>query len=533
MQSTITFPNRTEYFVPTVSRAYTTIQNPSLHKVKQQKMEGYETRMYYEYQDTQRKGGFTQFVTLTYNDEAIPKYNGHNCLRNSDIRYLFHDTRFFKDLKKKYGYTFKYYCGAEFGEGGETHQYKGKRGYGNNPHYHIIIFFTPLQEWKGYTDKETGEIVTTPHLTPREVADGIRHYWCGEGIYDYKEYKKGIVSFGKFDKYGLVKNFRAMSYTSKYCIKDAYFKELETQIVKETYYKLYNKARKLFDSEESIRVYVAEEQDKLIKEFRQKHGFRVLCSNHLGESALQEIKDLLNPMLKIATDKGYKMRTLPMYYFRKLFYTVEKDEYGKYFYKINELGIQYKLAHFNTEIEKKVKKTRENLNYILNNSDLLDIYIKSEDNNAIVPFVNYDREGGEHTINYTLLDGIRELINNEEEDIIYKYAIYEKVYKDRFGKFINPFGDFPMLDFNKDYKHSLKNTHRSRYHNSVTHPSIYKEDIFPYSMHPYFCQDISIYNWFNDINGYVAIQKDREQKQRYEEWKRLKNIKNKIQYAVC
>ncbi len=37
-------------------------------------------------------------------------------------------------LLRKYGTTFKYFVGAQLGDG------KGERGFHNNPHYHVLFF---------------------------------------------------------------------------------------------------------------------------------------------------------------------------------------------------------------------------------------------------------------------------------------------------------------------------------------------------------------------------------------------------------
>ena len=61
------------------------------------------------------------FVTLTYDDESLPRFNSLE---------PFHLTKFFKDFRYRYG-KFRYFAVGEYGE-------DGVRGY--NPHYHAILY---------------------------------------------------------------------------------------------------------------------------------------------------------------------------------------------------------------------------------------------------------------------------------------------------------------------------------------------------------------------------------------------------------
>lgn len=536
MKSTITVQNKSEFFVPTISRTANTFANPLLYNTQKRKQEGYETRLYYEFLETQKKHGFTVMVTLTYNDKNIPKFHGFNCIDTSDIRYLTHDTRFFKDLESTHGYSFKYFVGAEFGEGGETHNYQGVRGIGNNPHYHVIFFFTPLEDYYSI-DKETGEVCTKPHLTPPEVCRAIKHYWQGNTD-DCQEYNKGIVNFGSVDPFGVVKDFRGISYVAKYCVKDKYFKDLEGKLKDKMYHQYRKEAEEKFAGtslDDTIRIqsYVKEKQDELIKEFRNRWSYRVMCSHGVGLSALKEVNDIHNPSVPIPTKKGMANRPLPLYLYRKLYYEVGKTADGKPFYKLNDCGKDYRMFKLAMDIDESEKNTRKNLQTLAQNHKYFTDYLGSKDQHCDCPFISSQNYDSKVFINKALRL-IRTLIlqnTNNTNNLFYRYAIYTKIYKNRFGEFANPFGDYPILDIEHDYKRTLKDTHKPWYHCSVYDNSIYKEELFSYDSHPYFSSDLDLFRFLDDVNSFISVQIDRKARSDNEQHKRLKKIEQAMKFA--
>lgn len=99
-------------------------------------------RAYMEYLDCRAKGGAAYFLTLTYNDENLPKLT----FPNGDVQLCFykrHIHNFVKYLRiqlKKLGYPYKdikYLICAEYGGNG-THR----------PHYHPLFFFPFRIPWK-------------------------------------------------------------------------------------------------------------------------------------------------------------------------------------------------------------------------------------------------------------------------------------------------------------------------------------------------------------------------------------------------
>jgi len=88
-----------------------------------------------------KRGDLSVVFCLTYNDEHLHIAYGHNMLDSDDLKRFSKSSRFEKFLNRSLGYSFDYVCVGEFGEGGATHHYVGKRGKGNNPHYHCVGWF--------------------------------------------------------------------------------------------------------------------------------------------------------------------------------------------------------------------------------------------------------------------------------------------------------------------------------------------------------------------------------------------------------
>ena len=76
------------------------------------------------------------FLTLTYNDECLPKIDGKNTLDTRDIQL------FWKRLRREFDVKFKYFAAGEYGDGKGTRVRLGPDGrlMGDNPHYHACVF---------------------------------------------------------------------------------------------------------------------------------------------------------------------------------------------------------------------------------------------------------------------------------------------------------------------------------------------------------------------------------------------------------
>lgn len=136
---------------------------------------------------------------------------------------------FRKQLLRKYGTTFKYFIGAELGDG------KGSRGMHNNPHYHVLFFL----------ENANNEKFPYKVITPDEFRHLVRMYWQGfdedvdkqNGIFhDYRtDCRYGIAKEG--ENLGKVTDFRACMYCAKYVCKDVQLKQYESKIERKLRFK--------------------------------------------------------------------------------------------------------------------------------------------------------------------------------------------------------------------------------------------------------------------------------------------------------
>lgn len=89
---------------------------------------------------------YSYFITLTYNEDSIPQFNGRDCFSKK------HVTTFLDSLKHRLsrdGYSYRYFLTCEYGE----------EGY--RPHYHAILFLYGRRSDSGSTSR-----VHYPRLTP-------------------------------------------------------------------------------------------------------------------------------------------------------------------------------------------------------------------------------------------------------------------------------------------------------------------------------------------------------------------------------
>ena len=93
--------NRTKYFSPDISKTHVQFSSANSYQSRQIKIEGYETRLYWQFKYCEDHDGQVFFYTLTYCDNAMPKHYGINCFDYEDLRFLF-TGGFNKQLLRKY-----------------------------------------------------------------------------------------------------------------------------------------------------------------------------------------------------------------------------------------------------------------------------------------------------------------------------------------------------------------------------------------------------------------------------------------------
>lgn len=376
----LSFRNRTKYFIPDKDKTKVIVASPDSYSFKCTKQDGYEARLYWQFEYCKSVNGQTFYYTLTYNDAHIPQYFGLNCFDYEDLRYLL-TGGFRKMLLRKYGTIFKYFIGAELGDG------KGKRGMANNPHYHVLFFLEPDPDCKFPYLKISSEDFR--HL--------VKMYWQGfdENDTGYQDYRTALFGIAKEgDNVGLVTDMRACCYCAKYVCKDLTLKQHEDKVERslrlkfkrqlidnyELYegfyrgfiYDRYNtplnsdktrfalsdvqlsemlvpnfsvqmetKDGDTFHSSELLIPYVKEiikvhslwhyfadyrrsVIDDLVRfglnEYRNRYCNKCRISQGVGDYALKELRTMNNPLVKVPDkEDGFKYRPLSMYYYRKLF----------------------------------------------------------------------------------------------------------------------------------------------------------------------------------------------------------------------
>lgn len=571
--------NRTKYFDPDKDCVQVTFSSPDTFQSRNIKIEGYETRLYWQFKYCEDVGGQSFFYTLTYNDEHIPKYLDFNCFDYEDLRDLF-TGGFRKQLLRKYGTTFKYFVGAELGDG------KGERGLHNNPHYHVIFF---LEDAK---NEKFPYVV----ISPLEFRHLVRMYWQGfdededlkKGIFhSYKDAKFGICREG--ENLGKIVDHRACMYCAKYVCKDAklkmaedkvvchlrsklrqelnlseeIFKDFFIQVVRpmfnipknanntEWFYSDFELFRRLLpdsiipddftayslfveaiirqeslwkEYNEFLEARIEEKVSEGLSEYRNRYCNKCRISHGVGDYALKFVDDKLEPLFKVPTKDGFKYRPACMYYYRKLFTEVHKDVKGSNIRVLNDLGMKYKVEHLKKRLLKKEQEAITNLSLAVCDKDLYDKLILSDVNTDV-------------SFSYSeFCHELQKLINVfPVEKILERYAQYKLVYEGRYFSFkflsnsdVSVFPDINVFD---DYKRFIVPSYFSVSRSDlrleaflVNTPS----NCLPYQSHPYFLRFIGVFNVLDLVSDYLFVQTDNEKQRIAEELAKVKRFHDKM-----
>lgn len=540
--------NRSNYFIPDKDRAYIIIGSPFSYQSKRIKIEGYESRLYWEYRYCADNDGQTFFYTLTYSDKNIPKYttwsedNGVLCKHTQnvfdykDLVWLLNGA-FKKMLLRKYGTNFKYFVGAELGEGA------GVRGYANNPHYHILFFLRSA----GSTEYPYRKI------SEREFTSLIRQYWQGfdegEPFRHHRQYRYGIVK--ESDKGALVSDFRAISYVSKYVTKDVVLRKHERKIYSscyhlyERFYNVLNRQHVLsfinryqfkintnlltpfgdlrikhyewkgIMSQDMYNEFLkfshecieAKIKDK-INEYRNRYCNKCRISNGVGDYALEQISDEMNPSIKIPTKKGIVNRPISQYYYRKLYTDVVKDVNGNSVRVLNAKGIEYQKNHLIQRLEKMKNKMSAKVQ-LLEDPNFYE-KLKSSDLNDKV------------SMTYEQYKSLYKNLTSYES--LKRYAEYKLIYEHRFCEVWSdgPSGGIvfdniaPLDDFSWFIQPSFYQTtyDRSRVESFLEN---HCKGYISYNAHPYFLCYMRIFDVFDLLSDYLFVSSDAEKERECEE----------------
>lgn len=560
--------NNSKYWNPATCKSHVQFSSPESYQSFKIKQEGYETRLYWQFRYCEEHNGQTFYYTLTYNDEHIPKFLGFNCFDYEDLRDLL-TGGFRKILLRKFGTKFKYFIGAELGDG------KGERGLHNNPHYHILFFLEPAND-----DRYKYVPISSSYF--RHL---IRKYWQGfdedvDGFQDYRCARYGIAKEG--ENLGKVTDFRACVYCAKYVTKDAGLKMREIDVEKffrsrlcvelkssAEFHNWFFRGRlwkdfntplnakntkwlyptanaliwhllphSLFEQyafltvnltapvleicrrynywkqyNESFQEFLEFKVKEVINEYRNRYCNKPRISHGVGDYALDFVDDKFNPLIQVPGRDGFKNRPLSMYYYRKLFTEVHIDKKGSPIRVLNDDGIAYKVARLQQSIDKMAEKAGSNLSLVLSSRDLFD-KMRSSDVNTDVGF-HYD----------SFLKYYNSLIKDNSIDIILqRYGQYKMVYEDRFFAYDfdgnNQFSDFPDLSLLDDYRRFLQPSYFSVSRSDIRLDLFLENgcpDCLPYSQHSYFLRYLGLFRVLDLCSDYFFIQDDVKKQKEAEE----------------
>ena len=351
-------PNNSHY-VNGNSKTHFRLIHPNNFVSQKSKQTSYYVRLYFHWHHVRALGGLCYFYTLTYNDKALPYFQGIPCFNHNNLREFMRSSGFDKVLFRDYGFRLQYFVSCELGEG------KGKRGFDNNPHYHVIFFLIP----DGKQNKPFNSVV---------FRDLVRKYWCGpchtpEGrrISPYN-YKYGIAMPGK--NHGLVESAAALRYVSKYVLKDAVYRKLRKSLIDAAKLDIYNRLCKKSKAVELYYKYaynphlfpletpeVVECINRLFGRLYRKEIFRlyvpkVFISQGVGLYSLKHVNsDGYTITIPIDSKKIVDV-PIPLYCYRKMYYDIVKDAVGNNKYVLNSDGIALKVSRLDDELNKKVNE---------------------------------------------------------------------------------------------------------------------------------------------------------------------------------
>ena len=286
---------------------------------KDMKRQGVYVRLYYEFKECQLLNGVCLNLTLTYNNNCLPRieHNGvsYPCFNTKDLQKYFKRIRkFFSD--KGIEMPFTYFVAYELG--GKTHR----------PHYHVLFFIKRrMPAW--------------------DIKLFIRVM--------HEKWQYGYTSVGKLG--AIVKSAHALNYAAKYVAKDAYDDTW--------YYPLIKDIEECYGKGDALNWY------------KRALSGRFLASRGLGLFALRDNQMWRLHRLEIMAPYDGKMQSLPLplYLDRKLHYDVlYRNRVNGLFsdtrqspddvptYVLNQSGMYYIKQRFDKKLSYLTDRLKEFLN---------------------------------------------------------------------------------------------------------------------------------------------------------------------------
>lgn len=290
------------------------------------KFKEWKFRSYHEVSDVIRHG-YVVYDTLTYSDEHLPHISDFVDIKKmscADFSCFNHNhwKSFLKNLRRQLQYhygivNFRYFLTTEYGMDDKfTHR----------PHYHIL-FFLPT---KSLHPCEFSRLVSRLWFYGR--TDGINY----NKFVDFKEKVFGYDFGDGVDSAGVLK---VCGYISKYITKDSTFQP--------TLNKRVSLCEKAFDDDDTLKLC-----KKCINQYhRQSQGFGLSFLDTLDEKTYGDIMD--KGVVRIYDEKKV-VATLPcpLYYKRKLFFKLVKNDDDTCSWIPTNLGLQFLEKNYLRQVDR-------------------------------------------------------------------------------------------------------------------------------------------------------------------------------------
>lgn len=397
-------------FNPRYDKEYITIPCNDCPDCIGQRHNEWLSRAWYEYKNCKAQGGKVCFLTFTYNDYFLPKYNGVPCFDKTDITKFFKNYR--KQLKVLYGRNveFRYLVTSEYGK-------KECR-----PHYHMLLYFYDVID--DYDIFKFAWCCWSPipsvclEIFPEHGTDIDAYLVKDDESGEYIPLNRGMVQIGK-NRDGVlslqVNDILGIYYCTKYLLKDSeWFKVRNRLFCSYVKYRLpHFQDEKLVLSSDFVKdnpclVVLQKEFLNEIKNYdlfhRQSLGF--------GSCIVSLCNDCFNTE-KIPVPDPHDLSKnndmpLPLYIQRKLFYDTKKHIKGltlklchrgsKYqlkvaldyslSYVLSEKGARHRVDVFDDMIERKCVQLQK-LRSLVPTDEFMRIYFPSY-NSAIDVWKEFD-----------------------------------------------------------------------------------------------------------------------------------------------
>lgn len=372
----------------------------------QSKRNEWFVRTKFEVERTLAQCGYVYFDSLTYDDAHLPKLSHYCDIEKYGIGDFScfdrnHFKAFLKRLRRRLAYhykvdsnAFRYFITSEYGT---------DERYTHRPHYHILFF-------------------VTCGLSPLTFSRCVSECWP-YGRTDGLPYKPSTYVMTHVYSNSNNTSFRCVEsvcmYVSKYINKDSKFAQ-KLQNRKDylraavTQYNALNNSFITDDDEQ----YICDLCRNIDMFHRQSQGFGASYLDDMTPEKWMFVDD--NKVVLKDSKKIVSTYNLPMYYRRKLFYTLKKHSDGKRYWELTELGKKHMVSTKLAQVDKLA------LHYMDSVNNCTDEYFKQKiyhclDGRSLEDYAVYEllykgRHRHKDSINYnTNLQN--EKLNNEESNL--------------------------------------------------------------------------------------------------------------------